>query len=331
MDSEKAALMRAGGLGEDVPQTRRHKCHGRRGPPPWPVRLAVLSIVGLAIYNCSRLMSKPTTPPASDPSNASVETCLTPACIHASSEILYNLSPKYKELDPCTDFEELVCGGWRERHDLRPDQGSAFTGTIMAENSQLLLRHILEAPYPKSSKHSFFSPMRLAAASHSVDEVNFEKLTSAYNACLDEDTIKDLGITPLSKIIDEIKASYPLTASSEDALGNTILLLAKYGISALVSPGARADDTNPDVVVVEVGAPWRIGLPSKERYEDDALVKKYEGVVVAVLSQLIPGENKDVFARVVELEKELAAASPSTQEREDVTVGYSHPSSGAIS
>jgi hypothetical protein len=79
------------------------------------------------------------------------KTCLTPECIHASSEILYNLSPKYQELDPCKDFEELVCGGWSDRHDLRPDQGDAFTGTQMAENSQMLLRHILEARYPKGS------------------------------------------------------------------------------------------------------------------------------------------------------------------------------------
>ena len=87
--------------------------------------------------------------------SAKSKLCLTPACVHAASEILYNLSPNYKELDPCTDFEELVCGGWRDRHDLRPDQGDAFTGTIMNENSELLLRHILEAPYPKDSQVRF--------------------------------------------------------------------------------------------------------------------------------------------------------------------------------
>lgn len=86
-------------------------------------------------------------PPHSKPS-----ICLKPACVHASSEILYNLSPEYKNIDPCTDFEELVCGGWGERHDLRPDQGDAFTGTIMSESSQMLLRHILEAQYPHESK-----------------------------------------------------------------------------------------------------------------------------------------------------------------------------------
>lgn len=83
---------------------------------------------------------------------AAPTTCLTPSCIHASSEILHNLDPNYKDIDPCTDFRQLTCGGWDERHDLRPDQGDAFTGTIMAEESQTLLRHILEAPYPDESK-----------------------------------------------------------------------------------------------------------------------------------------------------------------------------------
>jgi len=86
------------------------------------------------------------------PAKLDADLCLTPACVHASSEILYSLSPDYENVDPCTDFEELVCGGWKEHHDLRPDQGDVFTGTIMHENSQLLLRHILEADYPKDSK-----------------------------------------------------------------------------------------------------------------------------------------------------------------------------------
>ncbi|KAK0737918.1 endothelin-converting enzyme [Schizothecium vesticola] len=265
-----------------------------------------------------------TSPPASEPASSNI--CTTPACVHASSEILYNLSPNYKDIDPCTDFEELVCGGWRERHDLRPDQGDAFTGTIMAENSQLLLRHILEAPYPKSSRHSFFSPMQLAPASHSVDEDNFDKMTSAYQACLDEETIKKVGVAPLAKIVDEIKSVYPASAQSENSLSETILLLARYGVSGLVASGTSADDTNPDVVVVFVSPPWEIGLPSKERYEDDALVKKYEAVVVEVLSQLSPDEKKETLAAVVDFEKKLAAASPSAEDRQDITKSY-HPMS----
>lgn len=325
MTSEKASLLEAAVPQFAVTPARHHRCHKRRRF----LHGAVLTLGGLALWRaCSSSMPTTRAPSVSEPASPSI--CTTPACVHASSEILYNLSPNYKDIDPCTDFEEMVCGGWRERHDLRPDQGDAFTGTIMAENSQLLLRHILEAPYPKSSRHSFFSPMQLAAASHSVDEDNFDKMTSAYKACVDEETIKELGVAPLAKIVDEIKSAYPASTRSGNALSDTILLLARYGVSGLVASGTGADDTNPDVVVVSVSPPWRIGLPSKERYEDDALVKKYRAVVVEVLSQLSPDEKKETLAAVVDFEKKLAAASPSAEDRQDITVRNSPTSTWLV-
>jgi len=168
--------------------------------------------------------------------------------------------------------------------------------------------------------------MQLSASNHSVDEENFEKLTSAYKACLDESTIKQLGIQPLVSIIEEIKKSFALSTNDArrpaSSLKSTILLLAQYGVSGLVWAGTGADETNPDAVTVFVSSPRRIGLPSKERYEDDAVVKKYADVVADVLSQLSSGVDKEVFAGVVELEKKLAAASPSAEERDDVTKYY---------
>ncbi|KAF2103346.1 peptidase family M13 [Rhizodiscina lignyota] len=249
------------------------------------------------------------------------DTCLSAECIHASSEILYNLSPNYKELDPCTDFEELVCGGWRDRHDLREDQGDAFTGTIMSENSQLLLRHILEASYPKDSKHSHFSPMRLQTRSRSADEQNFDLMKSAYDACLDETTIKKRGVAPLLDVLRQVEEAFPEEPVEGD-LRETILLLAKYGISALIAPGTGADDKSPDTVVVSLSPPWTIGLPSKERYEDEKLVKKYEGVLAQICSAFHPDRDCGITSNIVEFEKKLAAASPDTQEREDVTKTY---------
>jgi endothelin-converting enzyme len=251
---------------------------------------------------------------------------LTPACVHAASELLYNLSPNYKELDPCDNFEELVCGGWRDKHDLRSDQGDAFTGTIMAEQSELLLRHILEAPYPKDSQHSYFSPMQLQAIAKSADEENFDKMKAAYDACLNEDAIKSVGAKPLVDVLGAIRKVYPVSTSesSNHALKDVVLLLAKYGISSLVSTGAGADDTDPDTVVVSVSAPYNFGLPSKERYEDEKLVEKYRNVAVEVLSALYPDENKDTFSKIIDLEKKLAAASPASEERDDVTVCIVH-------
>ncbi|KIW32984.1 uncharacterized protein PV07_04489 [Cladophialophora immunda] len=254
-----------------------------------------------------------------DPELSGADVCLTPACVHASSELLYNLSPEYKTLDPCTDFEELVCGGWRDRHDLRPDQGDAFTGTIMAENSQMLLRHILEAPYPGLSAHSYFSPAALDGATGSVDKENFDKLKAAYDACLDEDTIKKLGVAPLVEIVNTTSNHF----SSGD-LSSTISFMLETGMSTLISADTGADDKDPDTVVVSISAPWSVGLPAKEMYEDENLVKKYEDTASKVLSALHEQAAADaVDARaLVEFEKQLAKASPSAEDRNDVTKYY---------
>ena len=163
--------------------------------------------------------------------------------------------------------------------------------------------------------------MQLQAADKSADEQNFDKMKAAYDACLDEDKLKSIGSKPLLKVLDDVKSAH--SKSTKDA----ILLLAKYEVSALIASGTGADDRDPDTVVVSIAPPWNLGLPSKERYEDDKLVEKYRGVAVQVLGSLYPDVDKTVFSKVIELEKKLAAASPSTQEREDVEVSL--PSSNS--
>jgi endothelin-converting enzyme len=162
--------------------------------------------------------------------------------------------------------------------------------------------------------------MKLMSVSKSADEHNFDKMKAAYDACLNEDQIKSIGAEPLVRILEEIKKAFPADASESHSIKDAILLLAKYGVTGLVSAGTGADDTDPDTVVVSVGAPWSIGLPSKERYEDEKLVEKYRDVAVQVLSALYPDQDKAKFASIIDLEKKLAAASPSEEEREDVTV-----------
>lgn len=311
--------------------------------------LILAAIVGVSVFFGVYNKKNPST-------KASV--CQTPACVHAASEILYNLSPDYKNVDPCTDFEQLVCGGWDDRHDLRPDQGDAFTGTIMSENSQMLLRHILEAPYPNDSNHSNFSPAQLVESLSSVDEQNFDKLKAAYDACMDEEKIKAAGVKPLMEVLHQVADLFPvkesafnrrtpLTAADSKDIAETVLYLEKLGVSALISSGAGADDKDPDTVVVQVSPPYRIGLPAKDYYSDAAVVKKYEDTLAAIISNLHPdhknenatlhaewmkskghgkiaarGDGKNYAHDVVEFEKKLAAASPDAEDRDDVTKYY---------
>lgn len=156
--------------------------------------------------------------------------------------------------------------------------------------------------------------MQLQSSEKSADEENFDKMKDVYDACLDEDTIKSLGVKPLIKVLEEIKQAYPK--------GDAAPLLARYGVTGLIATGTGADDRDPDTVVVSVAAPYSFGLPSKERYEDDNLVKKYRDVAEKVLSALYPDAKKESFSKIVDFEIKLAAASPSTEDREDVTKYY---------
>ena len=157
------------------------------------------------------------------------------------------MSPNYHEIDPCNDFDRFVCEGWKEKHDLRADQSSSFTGTIMAENSQQILRHLLESPYP-------INDQRIEIHSVAKQKI-FGKLHSAYDACVNEERLRDLGSAPLIAILRKIEDLFPASRPSgiadgfpllsnsgqrglmfdgENQLSKTMAYLTSIGVSALV-------------------------------------------------------------------------------------------------
>lgn len=173
--------------------------------------------------------------------------------------------------------------------------------------------------------------MLLATAS-SVDQENFDKLKDAYNACMDEDTIKKAGIKPLMEILKQvadmlpiIKTTLPSTPFIGDDLKDVIEYLQKLGVTALVSVGVGADDKDPDTVVVQASPPYSIGLPAKDYYKDEAVIEKYEDTIIVILESILPvrGPAEALAHKVVEFEKKLAAASPDPEDRDDVTVSIS--------
>ncbi|ODM22075.1 hypothetical protein SI65_02921 [Aspergillus cristatus] len=234
--------------------------------------------------------------------------CESPECVHAASEILYNLDPNVANVDPCTDFDQYVCGGWRARHDMRPDQGSIFAGTAMAENAQTRLRHILEAPDAPSSE----------------DKENFGKLKAAYQACLDESTINKRGSKPLEHVLAQLEDIYSMKGvSNRDVkknLTDAVLQLIKFDVEALVVPSVSPDDRDPDSVAIFVVPVDEIGLPAREYYNNTDTVAEYTKVAEKVLGSFV--SNKGSIKDVVTFEAKLANATPDTQTREDITKSY---------
>ncbi|KAI1447479.1 endothelin-converting enzyme 1 [Annulohypoxylon stygium] len=260
--------------------------------------------------------------------------CLTPACIHAASEILYNLSPDYQTIDACTHFDNLVCDGFGDRHDIPQDRSSYSTGTIMSENGQTTLRHILESPYPSKSEHSSFSPLNLMKVSASSDEENFNMIQEAYNSCMNETSLQKIGVAPLVTLIDQIVASFPVAEGNSEpvqkadyaALSDTILLLEKIGVGSFVGLGVGADDKNPDVVIIQA-YPSGLSLPSPEYYQDNDTVALYQAMLGEVFAALLPTNSskasaQDLAQSVIDFEKKIAAITPPPEDQSDVTKYY---------
>ncbi|KAL8956164.1 MAG: hypothetical protein Q9183_006393 [Haloplaca sp. 2 TL-2023] len=249
------------------------------------------------------------------------------------------MSPNYQRVDPCQDFSRYVCEGWEQNHDLRPDQDGVSSGSVMYENSQRTLRHLLEAPYsdlPASTKQA------------SADQAIFDKIQSAYDACMDEKTIQKAGSEPLLDVLRKIQEYYPpshtsprlenqqqksLLDSGDYRLTNTIAYLVKIGVSAFVDFSIDADDKHPDNVVLMLSALRRPGLPSKEYYQDPSVVGRYTETIGQVLEALLREAHssehdfllecsEELVEAIVRLEKNLALASPDEEDAEDVTKYY---------
>ncbi|KAL8709903.1 MAG: hypothetical protein Q9225_007376, partial [Loekoesia sp. 1 TL-2023] len=277
--------------------------------------------------------------------------CLTPACVVASAGILENMSPNYQNIDPCEDFNMFVCEGWEQRHDLRPDQGSVSSGSVMYEKSQQTLRHLLESPYSASQLAS--------SSSESADKAIFHKIQSAYDACIDESTIKRTGSAPLLEVLRKVGEYFPVHTSHDDfkafpqppkrqqeglaydgesQLTKTVAYLASIGVDALVAFDVDADEKDPDSVVLMMNALSKPGLPSKEYYQDKSTVASYADIIGQVLEALLREArpqselasdaeavlecSEDLVKAVVQLESDLASASPDEEDAQDVTKYY---------
>ncbi len=262
------------------------------------------------------------------------------------------MSPRHHEVDPCIDFDAFVCEGWREKNDLRDDQGGSFTGTQMAENSQMILRHILETSF--SDSHPRVDPET------SAEGAIFQKLKDGYNACMDEDRLKKIGSEPLLNILLKIEDLFPATRphhefksfpkllhqsqkglkyDEENQLSTTVAYLISVGVTSLVSFSVSADDKDPDSVVLSMTAPRRPGLPSKEYYQDVKMLESYSSTIGQVLESLLretmqnaTGSSKNgndlnmynegLVKALVDFETKLAGATPPEEEAEDVTQYY---------
>src|ERR1700761_6293667 len=158
-----------------------------------------------------------------------------------------------KSVDPCVNFYQYSCGGWRKQNSIPADSARYGRPNEIIDENQLVLREILEK----------------AAAGGPSRSANEQKIGDYYAACMNVDAVNKAGLTGVQPLLDRIAA-----ARSKDELPELAAYLDGVGVNTFFALGSDQDfkDATQQIAVLDQ---TRLGLPEKGYYErkDDKTAK----------------------------------------------------------
>jgi putative endopeptidase len=193
----------------------------------------------------------------------------------SKSEGGFDIGALDKSVDPCVDFYQFACGGWRKANPIPPDQTRWGRFNELAERNRNVLHDILEqVKDPRSGR----TPIEVQVGDY-------------YAACMDESAIEKQGTRPIDPILKGVDA----IASKEDLFRR----LGENEASALPTLfrfGAAPDLHDSKQTIASFGQ-GGLGLPDRDDYlKDDAKSKekreRYVEHVTRMLQLLGDGADK---------------------------------------
>jgi putative endopeptidase len=227
----------------------------------------------------------------------------TPPLDHPTLPYTPSLDPAAmdRQVDPCVDFYEYSCGGWRKMHPIPPDQtGWSVYGKLYEDNLNYL-RVILEQ----------------AAAATNRDAVT-QKIGDYFASCMDEAEIDKLGAKPLQSNLSAISS-----LQSTKQLPALLATLHLAGTAALFNTSPSQDPDNSDAVIMDLSQ-GGLGLPDRDYYlQGDAKSQETRQQYLRHVRKIFellgdsPDSAKLNASVVMRIETSLAKASLTRVERRD--------------
>ena len=156
----------------------------------------------------------------------------------------FDLTQLDRSADPCVDFYQYACGGWRAKNPLPDDKVRWGRYDEMAERNREKLRTVLEAAAAPSASRS---PIERQVGDY-------------YAACMDESLVEQKGRAPLQAYFDRIDR-----IQTKADLAAAVAALHQDGVSALFAFKAEPDLRNANSVIAAVDQ-GGLGLPDRDYY-----------------------------------------------------------------
>jgi endothelin-converting enzyme/putative endopeptidase len=222
---------------------------------------------------------------------AATKTSASKAAAAATRPGAFDISSLDRSVDPCTNFYEFACGGWRKANPIPADQTRWGRFNELAERNREDLHQILEkAKDPTAAR----SPIEA-------------KVGDYYAACMDEAGIEAKGLAPVQPLLDR--------AAAVDSKAALFRLLGQHeaeALPALFRFGASPDMHDSRQTIANVGQ-GGLGLPDRDDYlnADAKSREKREKYVehvarVLELGGASPEQTKADAAAVMKVETALA-------------------------
>ena len=214
-----------------------------------------------------------------------------------------DLTSMDRSIDPCVNFYEYSCGGWKKNNPIPPDQTSWSVYGKLYQNNLNFLRAILEQ----------------AATDSPPRDLVTKEIGDFYAACLDEAAVEKHGITPVAS---ELQAIANLK-NAPDLAPLIAELQLVHGRVILFNSGSMQDPDNSEQVIAQIDQ-GGLGLPDRDYYtKEDAKSKETRAKYLEHVQKVfeLVGENEETArkdaATVMRLETALAKASMTRVDRRD--------------